>query len=296
MIRSIAKSWPPKKKVIKFHRRILRFREWLTRLIHISDGQYDYRFRCETVGEFNRCLKFFTKEPGTVEWIDQNVKSGDIFYDIGANIGVYSILAASRTGRNGKVYAFEPQGANFARLIDNITANNLQQIVLPNNFALNDKEGFFPFHYSSSEVGTSGSQLSSNRDVSGDHNATRISELKYATTIDQLLAAGEIKAPQHIKIDVDGNETLILEGMSSLLSDTNCPLSIQVEMNDPHKDRILEFMKNHQYRLTRKHYTMSGARKIEEGCDLDALSYNAIFHHENCSYSHILKRTEPEIT
>ena len=281
MIRSDAKSWPPKHKVRRFHRRILRFRQWLTRHIHISDGQYDYRFRCETVREFNRCLKVFTKEPGTVEWIDQNVKSGDIFYDIGANIGVYTILAASRTGKNGRVYAFEPHGANFARLIDNITANNLQQIVFPNNFALHNKEGFFPFHYSSSEVGTSDSQLSGSRDVSGDENVTRISELKYATTIDHLIDSGEIKAPQHIKIDVDGNELLILEGMRHLLSGPHRPKSIQVEMNDPHKMQILEFMKENQYRLAHKHYTRSQSRRIKEGSDPEALGYNAIFVHEN---------------
>ena len=280
MIRSDAKSWPPKYKVRRFHRRILRFRQWLTRHIHISDGQYDYRFRCETVREFNRCLKIFTKEPGTVEWIDQNVKSGDIFYDIGANIGVYSILAASRTGKKGRVYAFEPHGANFARLIDNITANNLQQIVFPNNFALNDKEGFFPFHYKSGAVGTSDSQLSVSNDEAMDESATRITELKYATTIDHLIDSGEIKAPDHIKIDVDGNELLILEGMSRLLSGTQRPRTIQVEMNDPHKISILEFMKDHRYRLADKHYTRSGSRKIKEGSDPEALSYNAIFRHE----------------
>ena len=276
-----AKSWPPKFKVRRFHRRILRFRQWLTRYIHISDGQYDYRFRCETVREFNRCLKIFTKEPGTVDWIDKHVKPGDVFYDIGANIGVYSILAASRTGKSGRVYAFEPHGANFARLIDNIAVNNFQQIVLPNNFALHDKEGFFRFHYESAEVGTSASQLSGSRDAAGEENASLISELKYATTVDNLIGSGEIKAPQHIKIDVDGNEFLILKGMSHLLSGTHCPRTIQVEMNDPHKAEILDFMKDHQYHLSQKHYTRSGNLKIEEGGDPEGQSYNAIFFKGN---------------
>jgi FkbM family methyltransferase len=275
MILSDAQSWPPKHKVRRFHRRILRFRQWLTRHIQISDGPYDYRFRCETVREFNRCLKLFTKEPGTVDWIDQYVKSGDIFYDIGANIGVFTILAASRTGKEGRVYAFEPHGANFARLIDNITENSLQQIVFPNNFALHDKEGFFPFHYKSGEVGTSDSQLSASRDLTED--ATLISELKYAATVDHLIDSGEIKAPHHIKIDVDGNELLILKGMSHLLSGSHRPRTIQVEMNDPHKIRILEFMENHQYRMSHKHYTRSASQRIKEGSDPETLSYNAIF-------------------
>ena len=281
MIRYDAKSWPPKRYIKKLHKRILDFRQFLTRNIHIRDGQFDYRFRCETVREFNRCLKIFIKEPGTVDWIDQTVKSGDIFYDIGANIGVFTILAASRTGRNGRVYAFEPHGANFARLIDNITLNHLQRVVYPNNFALHDKEGFFPFQYKSGDVGTSDSQLSASRDVAGDENGTQISELKYATTVDRLIAAGEIKAPHHIKIDVDGNESLILAGMSDLLSGPRRPISIQVEMNDPHKIKILEFMKDRHYRLAHKHYTRSATRRISEGSDPEALSYNAIFLHED---------------
>ena len=82
MIRSEAKSWPPKGNTRKFYKKILRFKEWLTQDIHISDGQYDYRFRCETLREYKRYSKIFLKEPGTVEWIDQNVKSGEVFYDI----------------------------------------------------------------------------------------------------------------------------------------------------------------------------------------------------------------------
>jgi FkbM family methyltransferase len=277
MLQYDAVSWPPKRYIRKFHKRILEFRQKLTRDIHIIDGPYDYRFRCETVREFNRCLKIFGKEPGTVDWIREIVKENDIFYDIGANIGVYSVLAASRTGKGGRVYAFEPHGANFARLVDNIALNNLQQVVFPHNFALSDKEGLFPFHYKSCDVGTSDSQLSTGSDGTGVEKGIQISELKYGTTVDRLIASGDIKAPHHIKIDVDGNEFLILAGMSQLLSGTQRPQSIQVEMNDPHKLQILEFMKVHQYRLSGKHYTRSASRKISEGSDSEALSYNAVF-------------------
>ena len=280
MLQYDATAWPPKYKVRRFHRRILRFRQWLTRDIRIIDGQADYRFRCETVREFNRCLKFFSKEPGTVDWIKQNVKSGDIFCDIGANIGVYSILAASRTGTEGRVYAFEPHGANFARLIDNIALNNLQQVVFPNNFALNDKEGLFPFHYKSGAAGTSDSQLSAGSDASNGEENNRISELKYATTLDHLIASGDIKAPHHIKIDVDGNEFLILAGMNHLLSGDRRPVSVQVEMNDPHQNQILEFMKDHGYQLIHKHFTRSAQRKINESMDSEKLGYNAVFRFE----------------
>jgi FkbM family methyltransferase len=277
MIQSDVKSWPPRRLIRKFYKKILKFRQWLTQGIQLTDGQYDYRFQCETVREFNRYLKMFSKEPGTVEWIDQNVRPGEVFYDIGANIGVFTILAAARTGKNGRVYSFEPHGANFAKLIDNITVNNLQQIVSPNNFALHNTEGFFPFLYKSGNVGTSDSQLSAHHDPSARQNAHMIRELKYATTIDRLIDSGEIQPPHHIKIDVDGNEILILEGMHRLLSGADRPLSIQVEMNDPHKTRITQFLQGHQYQLAHKHFTKSQARKKAGGCDPEALGYNAIF-------------------
>jgi FkbM family methyltransferase len=276
-IRSKTKSWPPHKYVRKFHRRILELRHWLTREIYIEDAETSYRFRCETVREFNRCLKFFAKEPGTFEWIMKDVKQGDIFYDIGANIGVYTILAALRTGRQGKVYAFEPHSANFSRLIDNLTANNLQQVVVPCNFALNDQKGFFLFNYSSSNAGTSNSQLTDDFKVAEAQTGTQVSELKYATTIDSLIESGKLQFPNHVKIDVDGNEYLILKGMGHLFSSQDRPKSVQVEMNDPYKDRILRFMQDHNYRLIHKHYTRSASRRIEEGRSAENISYNAIF-------------------
>jgi FkbM family methyltransferase len=274
MMRSDVKSWPPKRSIRRLHRKILKFKEWLSKDIHIVDGQYNYRFHTETVREFNRYLKIFLKEPGTVEWISKYVQPGDVFYDIGANIGVFTIFAATRTGKNGKVYAFEPHGANFARLIDNITANNFQQTVFPCNFALHNKEGFFPFQYKSGHAGTSDSQLS------GDQNDILISELKFATTIDRLVESGEIQPPQHVKIDVDGNEILILEGMNRLLSGVDHPKTIQVEMNDPHKEQIMEFLQGHHYQLIQKHFTKSQSRVKEEGCDPETLGYNAIFRYE----------------
>ena len=118
------------------------------------------------------------------------------------------------------------------------------------------------------------------RDLTENENESQISELKYATTVDILIASGDLKAPHHIKIDVDGNEILILEGMSHLLSGPHRPRTIQVEMNDPHKIRILEFMKNHQYHMSHKHYTRSASLKIEAGNDPETLSYNAIFLHD----------------
>ena len=280
MIRSKAQSWPPPKLIRKFHRRLLDFRQLLIREIQIEDGDVSYRFSCETVREFYRCLKLFSKEPGTSEWIIKSLHSGDVFYDIGANIGVYSILAASRTGNTGRVYAFEPHGANFARLVDNIRVNNLQKVIVPCNFALHNQEGFFNFKYASSAAGTSNSQLSEEGNVSQSNKEAQVAELKYAITIDGLIERDELKAPTHIKIDVDGNEYLILQGMSHLLTSADRPISLQIEMNDPYKEQILSFMKSHNYRQSSKHYTRSKLRRVEAGIHPENIDFNAIFHYE----------------
>jgi FkbM family methyltransferase len=252
---------------------VLELRQRLVREIEIVDGAAAYRFRCETVREFNRCLKLFAKEPGTVGWIDSSVKAGQVFYDIGANIGVYTILAARKVGPAGKVYAFEPHAANFARLIDNLIVNGLQQVVLPCSFALDASDGFAPFAYDSARAGTSHSQLL----ASAAAGPAEIAELKYAATVDSLVDAGRMPPPDHVKIDVDGNEHRILAGMVKLLASSRAPASLQVEMNEPHAGASRALLQAHGYTLVETHHTRSAARRREQTGEDPREGCNAVF-------------------
>jgi FkbM family methyltransferase len=256
-----------------FHRRLLELRQHLVRDIEVVNGAVSYRFRCETVREFNRCLKLFSKEPGTVRWIESSVQSGQIFYDIGANIGVYTILAARQVGPKGKVYAFEPHAANFTRLIENVIQNRLQQVVVPCGVALDSREGFAAFTYDSARAGTSHSQLLPSADV----GSGEIDELKYATTVDRLLDVGRMAAPHHVKIDVDGNEHRILEGMVKLLASSKAPVTLQVEMNEPHAAASRALLQAHGYTLIETHYTRSASRRREQSGEAAHEGCNAIF-------------------
>lgn len=282
MIHTDGKTWPwPRNEYIrKIFKLVFRMREWLIREVEVSDGNLNYRFQCKTFPEFSRSMKLFVKEPGTCDWIKNEVKPGDVFYDIGANIGTYTILAAQSAGSHGKVYAFEPHSANFTRLLDNVRVNNFEATVVPCNFALHDRQGFFPFNYVSGNAGTANSQLASSRDAFKKEFRPEISELKYSTSIDELVATEEFIPPQHIKIDVDGNELLILRGMSQLLRSSKRPKSVQVEINKPYRDDILSFMVNHQYVLSDQHYTRYGRELIAKGGLPEDHSYNAIFRPE----------------
>jgi FkbM family methyltransferase len=225
-------------------------------------------------------MKMFIKEPGTCDWIKKEVRPGEIFYDIGANIGVYTVLAAICTGENGRVFAFEPHCPSFSRLLDNIKVNNLEHIVTLCNFALHNQQGFFPFHYFSEEAATSHSQIDSASGNSELEFQAGISELKYSASIDSLIATKEFPPPHHIKIDVDGNELKILQGMSTLMKSPERPKSIQVEIDEPYKEDIMSFMETHKYVLSTKHYSRARLKSISVGDGPEDLMLNAIFRPE----------------
>ena len=83
---------------------------------------------------------FFTKEPETLEWIDSfDKKEKIIFWDIGSNIGLYSIYAALKF-ENIEVVAFEPSTSNLRVLSRNISINNLENKIKITQFPLTNKE------------------------------------------------------------------------------------------------------------------------------------------------------------
>lgn len=274
---SDGRSWPPHRLVRRWHQFCLDCRDALTCEVEIRHDGQTYRFRCAGMLELARCMSLFTKEAGTCQWIRDEVRPGEVFYDIGANIGLYTILAGKQVGPRGKVYGFEPHGPNFARLLGNITLNGLEDVVAPCSVALHDRPGFLPFNYVSSEAGSADSQLGTSHRSAETEYRPEISELKCAASIDALIADGAVEPPHHVKLDVDGNELLIVRGMTRLLRSADHPRSIQIEVNRRHKDEIVPFMAEHGYELASRHYTRSGLKRIARGEDPESYPYNAIF-------------------
>ena len=69
------------------------------------------------------------KEPETVRWVETHLKSGQVFYDIGANVGAYSLIAAKYHHGTVTIYAFEPALQNFPLLVENIRRNGCHKII-----------------------------------------------------------------------------------------------------------------------------------------------------------------------
>ena len=153
------------------------------------------------------------KEPWTVQWIRDNVARGEVLYDIGANVGAFSLIAA--LDRGASVVAFEPGYANFARLCENIQLNGCADAIVPVPLPLAGESGLTTFFYRSLEPGQSRHEL-------GAGPGTRAPSAPYAqpvcvTTLDRAVADFKLPAPHHLKIDVDGGELRVLKGAAAVL-------------------------------------------------------------------------------
>jgi FkbM family methyltransferase len=230
-------------------------------------------FECETDIERSRAETLLTKEPGTIEWL-RTLPEGAIFYDVGANIGAYTLFAARQVGPRGRVYAFEPHIINARSLLRNVAANGFTDRVRILTCALGDSDDVYPFCYRALEAGSSGSQLGHCTDENGKTFEPVLVEMKHVARADRL--PRHLDLPQYVKIDVDGNDLIVLGGMAGLLQHAP-PVSVQVEVHKDNLAGIEKFMNQHDYILASRHYTANGQRAIAKGAEPLAIPHNAIY-------------------
>ena len=159
-----------------------------------------------------RVKTLFTQEPETIEWINNFNDNPNIFWDIGGNIGLYSIYSALRH-KNLQIFCFEPSTSNLRTLSRNISINNLENRININQFALSDKKNIHQtMHETHFIEGHSMSTFSYNTDFEGKNLVSEQKYNIYGTSIDNLIETKILKCPNYIKLDVDGIEHKILDG------------------------------------------------------------------------------------
>lgn len=253
-------------------------RKRLQVVVRLSDHGRTARYVCETPMDAQRPLSLWIKEAGTMAWIDAEVRPGDVFMDVGANVGIYSIAAALRIGAGGVVYAFEPHKVNALALMRNVQANGLQERIHVFACALSDAEGLLRFNYQTLGSASSGSQFGHRRLLGvGDDFMPAASEMVYGSRVDALIDNGTIRAPTLVKIDVDGNELAILRGMARLLRGDDRPRAVQVELNVGEHESVSAFMRECGYGLVTRHDTHEGSQARARGEAAEAIAHNAIF-------------------
>lgn len=174
-----------------------------------------------------RCKTFSEKEPETLEWID-SFETGAIFWDIGANIGLYSLYAARH--RDCQVVAFEPSIFNTELLAKNINLNMLQNKISIAPIAISNRCGMNKFIFSTTELGGALSTFGETYGWDGNEITEKFSVITAGMTLDDISTILKLSNPRYIKIDVDGIEHLVLSGGLNILRNVESVL-IEVTLN-----------------------------------------------------------------
>jgi FkbM family methyltransferase len=202
-----------------------------------------------------RVETFYSKEPETLKWIDSfNKNQKFIFWDIGSNIGLYSIYNAIKN-QNSKTISFEPSTSNLRVLSRNISLNNLQNKIEIMPLALTNQNNIFLNMNEKNFV--EGGALNSFGETYNFEGKQFEAEMKYktfGTSIDYIIEKNILEIPDYIKVDVDGIEHLILKSGERVLKDKKLK-SMLIEINENFVEQyndILNIMKDSGFEIKEK--------------------------------------------
>jgi FkbM family methyltransferase len=217
---------------------------------------------------------FFTKEPETLEWIDNFEKKENlIFWDIGANIGLYSIYNSLKNPKSTTI-AFEPSSSNLRILTRNISINNLEKNIKVVSIPLTNKKNTFQEMKEGQFMeGGAMNSFGEKFDFEGKEFQTTMKYNLLGTTMNYFIENSILEIPDYIKIDVDGIEHLILEGGDKFLSNQKVK-SLSIEINENFKDQyeqVLDLMEKNKFRILHK--------KFNDDFQLEGSKFNKTFNY-----------------
>lgn len=184
-----------------------------------------------------RINTFFTKEPETLEWIDSFKGEKIVFWDIGANIGLYSLYAAIKHP-NIEIVSFEPSVNNLRILSRNIYKNNFFKQIKIFQLPLSEQENTFSNMNEMEFIeGWSMSTFGESKDFEGSIFKPNHAYKLFGTNINYLLDKKILKFPNYIKIDVDGIEHKILLGANNHLKNNDLK-SLSIELNENYDEQF----------------------------------------------------------
>ena len=197
-----------------------------------------------------RAITFASKEPETLAWID-TFENSSVFWDVGANIGLYSIYAAQK--KSCKVVAIEPSIFNLEILAKNIALNNAERLVTIFPIALTNQNSQGLFSMSSDEVGGALSTFGKDYGYDGKKLDFKFQFQGIGMRMDNAVDLWGLDQPDYLKVDVDGIEHLVLEGFGEKLKKVK---SLLVEVNKDFKEQaaaIEHLMIKHDFNLLTEH-------------------------------------------
>ena len=204
-------------------------------------------------------------EVETTKLFETLIKPGTVVIDVGAHVGYYTLLAARAVGPTGKVFAFEPDESNYSLLIKNIEINGYTNVVAVKQ-AVSNYVGYStlelsPWHSGIHHIDYSGRKQSNSVQVE-------------TTTIDTFLGNHEIPGIGLVKIDVEGSEQRVLDGMSQLLENAG-ELNVILEYHPPLLERAGVDPREFIHALTTSNFNVrcidgDDRKTLDDTCDLDS--------------------------
>jgi FkbM family methyltransferase len=209
-------KWVYIKPIKKLYKKIV---QWSTPEYTYADGFKIYLDKYDSV---NINKNKFKNDREWEKLLSKNIKEGDTVLNIGANIGIYSLMMSKYVGSSGKVYAFEPSTDNITLLKKTIQANNLSDVIIPIKKAISNKNGRIKLFLSEFNLG--------NHHIF-DTTGKRSYEEVAATTLDNFFNKNPEKI-SFILMDIEGSEFNALEGMERTIRN-NKNLKIISEFSSP---------------------------------------------------------------
>jgi len=197
-----------------------------------------------------RATTFASKEPETLRWID-GMSATDVFWDIGANVGLYSIYAAKRHGL--QVFSFEPSVFNLELLARNCALNKVISTVTIIPIALSDETKVNRMQHTTTAWGGALSSFGANFGSNGEQFDGHFEYSILGISADELIKKKLLPPPTYMKIDVDGIEHYILKGAGNVTRNVK---SVLVEVNEgfPEQHKLVtEVLKKSGLKLVAKH-------------------------------------------
>jgi FkbM family methyltransferase len=154
--------------------------------------------------------------------LDAFLNSGDVFVDIGANTGAFSMKAARRVGKQGLVIAIEPQPSMLLALHRNVVLNKFENVHI-RNLGLNERSGLAELW------------LNGDRPASASLNRSNSATQKVSClclTLDELVQLEQLQRIDYIKIDTEGTEAQILRGGHKTIEKFKPAIQIEVSVKD----------------------------------------------------------------
>ena len=228
------------------------------------------------VADYFSCMMFYGRfAPDIVAVLNQLVRPGDSVIDVGAQLGYITSQLAVLVGAQGHVQSFEPDPNALPRLRTAVEANDLRCVkIFP--FAASDRDADLSFNVSP--------MLGWSTAVNGTHHGDLPKVAVRGVRIDSLVDAGEIARPvKLVKIDVEGFEVAVLDGMQTLLASDHPYLVMEINplMLQPGgftSVDVLARVAKHGYRI----YRIDEAPGIFRGGDIQLTPLNPLDELDFC--------------